>query len=183
MLSISVGAGPRACPKGLKMLEEIKSRRSIRKFTPEAIDDQTIDQIIEMGTWAPSGINNQPWKFVVVKNRELLNKLSQQTTYSHIIKNAPVCIAVFLDHADVYNREKDIQAIGACLQNMLLTIHYLELGGVWLGEILKNRERVAKILEVPDGLELMAVVALGHPAEKKGKGNRKPLKHFIIARR
>jgi len=165
------------------MLEEIKSRRSMRKFTPEEIAAQTIDTIIEMGTWAPSGLNNQPWKFVVVKEKEMLNKLSLQTVYSNIIKNAPVCIAVFLDNNASYNREKDIQAIGACLQNMLLAIHHLGLGGVWLGEILKNREQVENLLEVPDGVELMAVVALGHPAEKPGQGTRKPLGQVIIARK
>ena len=165
------------------MLEEIKTRRSIRKFTPDPIDDTIIYQIIEMGMWAPSGLNNQPWKFVVVENRDYLERLSQQTGYSQVIKNAPVCIAVFLDTAESYHREKDIQAIGACLQNMLLTIHHLGLGGVWLGEILKNRKEVEKILEVPDSLELMAVVALGHPAEKKANGSRKSINQVIIARK
>jgi Nitroreductase len=165
------------------MPEEIKTRRSIRKFTSEGIDDRTIDKIIEMGTWAPSGLNNQPWKFVIVKDRGMRDKLSRQTLYSHIIKNAPVCIAVFLDNKTSYHREKDIQAVGACLQNMLLTIHHLGLGGVWLGEIIKNREQVEKLLEVTDGVELMAVVALGHPAEKPGKGTRKPLDQVILARK
>ena len=165
------------------MLEAIKTRRSIRKFTSEDVDDRTINQIIEMGTWAPSGLNNQPWKFVVIKDKEVLEKLSQQTVYSHIIQNAPVCIAVFLDNGESYNRVKDLQAIGACLQNMLLTIHHLGLGGVWLGEILKNREKVERILKVPEELELMAVVALGHPAEKKESGSRKPLDQVIIARK
>ena len=164
------------------MLKEIKTRRSIRKFTTDEVDDKTIDVIIEMGTWAPSGIDNQPWRFVVVEKKELLNSLAQQTRYSHIVKNAPVCIAVFLDHNDVYHREKDIQSVGACMQNMLLTIHHLGLGGVWLGEILNNREKVERLLETPKNLELMAMVALGHPAEKKTKGSRNPLEHFIIRR-
>ncbi|MFH0811702.1 MAG: nitroreductase family protein, partial [Pseudomonadota bacterium] len=149
------------------MLEAIKGRRSIRKFTSQDIPDTIINQIMEMGTLAPSGLNNQPWKFVVVKNRELLEELSAQTKYSHIIQNAPVCIAVFLDNAESYHRVKDIQAIGACIQNMLLTIHHLGLGGVWLGEILNNKEAVEKILEVSGNLELMAVLAFGYPAEQK----------------
>ena len=165
------------------MLEKIKSRRSIRTFTSAEVDDRAIDTIIESGTWAPSGLNNQPWKFVVIKGREMLDKLSRQTVYTHVIKNAPVCIAVFLDNKASYHREKDIQAIGACLQNMLLAIHHLGLGGVWLGEILKNRKQVEALLEVPDGVELMAVVALGHPAEKPGKGTRKPLEQVIIERK
>jgi nitroreductase len=165
------------------MLEEIKQRRSIRKFTAEEVDDRALDTIIEAGTWAPSGLNNQPWKFVTVKEKEMLARLSRHTHYSSIIKNAAACIAVFLDNNASYHREKDIQAIGACLQNMLLAIHHLGLGGVWLGEILKNGKQVEDLLEVPEGVELMAVIALGHPAEKPGKGTRKPLDQVILGRK
>jgi nitroreductase len=162
------------------MLEEIRTRRSTRKFTSDKIDDDTLNQILEMGTWAPSGLNNQPWKFVVIRDQQLREELSTQTRYSRIIKSAPVCIAVLLDHSESYDRVKDIQGIGACIQNMLLTIHHLNLGGVWLGEILKNKESVRKILEFPESCELMAVVALGHPAETTGPGTRKPLDEVII---
>jgi nitroreductase len=165
------------------MLETIKTRRSIRKYTSEPVDDGIIDQIIEIGTYAPSGLNNQPWKFVVVKDRTILDKIAKQTSYSKIIKKAPVCIAVFLDQNLSYDRVKDILGIGACTENIMLAIHTLGLGGVWLGEILKNRDKVEKILEVPENCELMAVVALGHPDEQKGVGNRKPLSEVIIGRK
>jgi nitroreductase len=90
---------------------------------------------------------------------------------------------VFLDNAKSYNRVKDVQAIGACIQNMLLAIHGLGLGGVWLGEILKNRESVEQMLGAPAECELMAVIALGHPAEEKGKGDRVSLNEVILGRR
>ena len=165
------------------MLETIKTRRSIRKYTAEPVDNAIIDQIIEMGTWAPSGLNNQPWKFVVVTDRDILDKIAEQTHYSKIIKGAPVCIAVFLDQDQGYDRVKDILSVGACVENMMLTMHALGLGGVWLGEILKNRKNVEQILEVPENCELMAVVACGHPDEKKGMGTRKPLSEVILARK
>ena len=115
------------------MLQEIKARRSIRKFTSDEIDDHTVNQIVEMGTWAPSGLNNQPWKFVITRDLDLKKRISLQTKYSHIIQGAPVCVAVLLDHSQSYDRVKDIQATGACIQNMLLTIHHLGLGGVGWG--------------------------------------------------
>ena len=99
----------------ISMLEEIKTRRSIREFTSDNVDDKTVDLIIEMGTWAPSGLNNQPWKFTVIRDQYLKDEIAAKTTYSHIIKGAPVCIAVFLDNSQSYNRIKDIQAIGACI--------------------------------------------------------------------
>jgi len=166
-----------------QILERIKSRRSIRKFTSEPIDDAMVEQILTAGMWAPSGKNNQPWKFAVVKNQELLKSLAGLTHYSKIIENTPCCIAVFLDHNLSYDRTKDCQAIGACIQNMLLTIHDMGLGAVWLGEILRNKEKVAELLNAPSNLELMAVVAFGYPAEKGGKGKRKVLDEVVILRR
>ncbi len=165
------------------MLEEIRTRRSIRNFTAEDVDDKTIELILEMGTWAPSGLNNQPWKFTVIRKKSLKDKISSKTNYSRIIKNAPVCIAVFLDNSQSYDRVKDIQAVGACIQNMLLAIHSLGLGGVWLGEILKNRQSVEKMLEVPESCELMAVIAFGHSGEGEKPGSRKPLEDVILARK
>ena len=164
-------------------LDIIRTRRSIRKFANEDIDDATIEKIIEMGTWAPSGLNNQPWRFVVVKDRSIKDELAKLTKYSRIIQGAPVCIAVFLDNASSYNRVKDVQAIGACLQNMLLAIHAMGLGGVWLGEILNRREEVERLLGVPKDCELMAVIAFGKPAQKPREGQRKPLQEVILSRR
>jgi len=162
-------------------LELIRGRRSIRKFEPGMIDESIIQKIVEMGTWAPSGLNNQPWRFVIVRDKDLKDRLATQTRYSRVIRDAPVCIAVFLDNEASYDRVKDIQAVGACVQNMLLAIHAMGLGGVWLGEILKNRAEVERLLQVPKSCELMAVVAFGRPAQRGGEGRRKPLSEVILS--
>lgn len=156
----------------MDMFELIKSRRSIRKFTEKNVDDGIINKIIEAGTWAPSGLNNQPWRFAVIKDGELKQEMSKLTHYSKIVLSANVLIAVFLDNALSYDRTKDVQAVGACIQNMLLFIHSVGLGAVWLGEILKSREMVLRMVEGPEDFELMAVIALGYPASKGGKGSR-----------
>jgi nitroreductase len=162
------------------MLDTIRSRRSIRKFTQQPVTDDTLRQVIEMGVWAPSGLNNQPWKFVVIRDAATIAELSGQTRYSHIVKGAPACIAVFLDRSQSYDYVKDVQAMGACIQNMLLTVHHLGLGAVWLGEILKNKDAVAALLGAPQDMELMAVVALGYPAEARKEGSRKPVDESIL---
>jgi nitroreductase len=92
-------------------------------------------------------------------------------------------IAVFLDTEKSYHREKDIQAIGACLQNMLLEAHSLGLGTVWLGEIIRSNEQIKAILGLARELELMAVVALGHPDEKPKSVKRKPLADLVVFRK
>jgi nitroreductase len=167
----------------MEAFEIIRTRRSIRKFTEDSVSDDVINRIIEAGTWAPSGLNNQPWKFAVIKDVELKKQISGLTHYSRIVLSAKVLIAVFLDNDVSYDRTKDAQAIGACIQNMLLYIHSIGLGAVWLGEILKNKDRVLELVGGSDDLELMAVIALGHPAEKKGNGNRKKTAESVFFRK
>ena len=167
----------------MDFFEIIKTRRSIRKFKDKPVSDEVINKIIEAGMWAPSGMNNQPWKFAVIKDSSLKNKISKLTHYSKIILSADALIAVFLDHSVSYDRTKDVQAIGACIQNMLLFIHSMGLGAVWLGEILKNKDKILELLKGSKDLELMAVIALGHPAEKGGKGNRKGLDKTVFFRK
>ena len=165
------------------VIETIKTRRSIRQFSKEPVSDEIVNQILESGLWAPSGKNNQPWKFAIIQDLELKESLAALTHSRSIIQGAPVCIAVFLDHSRVYDRTKDLQAVGACIQNMLLSIHSLGLGGIWLGEILKNKEKVAELLGAGKDLELMAVVAFGHLGKRPGDGERDPLDKRIFFRR
>jgi nitroreductase len=164
----------------METIEVIKSRRSVRGFTDENVSDNIVVQILEAGRWAPSGLNNQPWRFIVVRDTDKKIELSKLTEYGPTIKNAQLLIIVFLDKDHMYHYVKDVQSIGACIQNMLLASHALGLGGVWLGEILKNRETVNKVLEAPDSFELMAVVALGHPVEKKRVSERKELDQLVF---
>ena len=74
-------------------------------------------------------------------------------------------------------------AVGACIQNMLLTIHSLGLGAVWLGEILKNKEKVLELVRSSDDIELMAIIAVGHPEQKGGDGNRKDTDRAVLFRK
>ncbi|QJA06611.1 nitroreductase family protein [Thermosulfurimonas marina] len=162
------------------VLEAIYSRRSVREYTQEVPPRELILEVLRAGIWAPSGLNNQPWRFVIVWNAEVREKLAELTRYGEIIRRAPVVIAVFLDQAVMYHQIKDHQSAGACLQNMLLAAHALGLGGVWLGEILKNADRVREVLGLPEGLELAAVVALGYPNDRRKRAGRKPLETFIL---
>lgn len=157
----------------MDIFEIIRTRRSIRKFADKSVSDEVIDKILECGIWAPSGLNNQPWKFAIIRDSHLKEAISGLTHYSKIILSSDVLISVFLDHSTSYDRTKDTQAIGACIQNMLLYIHSVGLGAVWLGEILKNKDKLLKIINGPEELELMAVIAVGHPASKGGGENRK----------
>lgn len=164
----------------MDVFDAIKSRRSIREFTEDAVASELVETILDAGRWAPSGLNNQPWKFKVVEKAGIKAKLAGCTKYSRVIEGAPVCIAVFLDKNESYNRTKDVQAIGACIQNMLLAAHALGLGAVWLGEILNQRETVEKMLEASESCELMAVLAVGRPKKEAESSSRKNLDELIV---
>jgi nitroreductase len=161
----------------MEVLHAIRTRRSVREFKQKKIERDKIEKILEAGRWAPSAKNRQPWKFIVVEDEKTIKQVASCTIYS-FVGEAPLLIAVFLDRSEMIDRVKDVQAIGACIQNMLLAIHALGLGGVWIGEILKRKEEVNRVLDAPDYLELMAVISAGYPIERKRSSSRKDLKEI-----
>jgi nitroreductase len=164
----------------MDLLEGIYTRRSVRQYTSQPVEREQLLEVIKAGMWAPSGLNNQPWKFVIVTKEEARAKLAHLTKYGFIIEKAPASISVFLDKSAMYHEVKDHLAMGACIKNMLLAAHSLGLGAVWLGEILRNADAVRRLLGVPETMELMAVVAIGHPAAQKRSSNRREIKEVLL---
>ncbi|MBD3295777.1 MAG: nitroreductase family protein [Candidatus Omnitrophica bacterium] len=158
----------------------IKGRRSVREYGCSMPEDKDIRAVLEAGVRAPSGLNNQPWRFKVVDDGNTLSAMAEYTKYGDVIKNAPVVICVFLDREAVYDREKDIMAVGACIQNILLSAYGRGLGTCWLGEILNRKDEVTDLLGVPSGLELMAVITAGEPSGIQEKRGRLPLDEVMI---
>lgn len=164
----------------MDLLEGLHTRRSIRTYADQQISREQLREIIHAGTMAPSGMNNQPWRFVTIQNKEVLLKLAQLTKYSHIVRKAAACIAVFVDKEAMYHEMKDHQSMGACIQNLLLAAHGMGLGGVWLGEILKSAKEVRELVGLSEQYDLMAVVALGYPAGKGGRPDRRPVEDVLL---
>ena len=170
-----------------KLLEFIKSRKSIRIFLEESkIHKDFIVDILECARFAPSGKNNQPWFVNIVIHPAVKKMMADLTTDSAIIENAYVNFVVFLDLEKVYDRVKDIQAMGAFMQNILLGVHAVNLGAVWLGQILNNKEQVNEIFKIsPAKFELMGVIAVGEIDKEHleslgdAKRKRRPLEEFV----
>ncbi len=156
-------------------------RRSIRKYTDEPISNDDLTAILEAGQWAPSGLNNQPWRFMVIKNNDPRHdKLAECTKYAHIVRASQACIAIMLEKDAMYSEMKDHQGAGACIQNMLLATHALGLGAVWLGQIVNDQAASLGALGLnEDEYELQAVLALGHP-DQKGSSKRKDLSELML---
>ena len=162
------------------IFEAIKKRRSIREFSDQAVSLNDLKSIVEAGIWAPSGKNNQPWRFVLITDHHIREKIGQLTLYGHIISSCRALIAVYIDSEAMYDPVKDYMSMGAAIQNMLLTTESLGLGAVWLGQILKNKKQVSTELQIEDRYNLMAVLAIGYPVHRKQKSHRKDLTDFIL---
>ncbi len=152
----------------------------MRSYLPQKIPPEAINQVLEAARWAPSGLNNQPWRFVVITSEEKKNQIKKFTTDSHIIEQASCLIIVLLDKESSYNRTKDLMAIGACIQNMLLLAHSLNLGTCWLGEILNRRKEVERALNLSERYEMVAAVTLGYPTPEERKSTRRHLEELIL---
>ncbi|MCX7661506.1 MAG: nitroreductase family protein, partial [Candidatus Omnitrophica bacterium] len=112
----------------MDILEIIRNRRSVRQFKRKPVPKNIIKKILEAGRWAPSGLNNQPWRFLIIKNKTSLAKFLEEEFNIHQV---PVLILVLLEQNSSYHREKDLMAMGACIQNMCLQAHSLEIGSCW----------------------------------------------------
>lgn len=156
-------------------MEAIFTRRSIRRYTDKPVAEETVTKLLEAAMAAPSAGNEQPWEFIVVTDRAALEQITQVHAYAHMLKQAPVAIAVCSDLArSKYPVDFWIQDCAAATENILLAAASLGLGTCWLG-VYPNTERVAgvrRIFAIPDTVVPFAIVAVGHPAEQPEKANR-----------
>ena len=90
----------------MEVLEAIRTRRSIRKFKDQDVPDDLIDQILTAGIWAPSGMDNQPWRFAVIRDKQIKSEIGKLTIHTDIINAAPVIIPVFLDHHVTFDADQ-----------------------------------------------------------------------------
>lgn len=153
-------------------LEAIFTRRSIRRYTAEPVSEEDLKTILEAGMNAPSANNRQPWHFVVVDDRAKLNAITEAHPYSKMLKEAPMAIIVCGDTG--LSETYWVQDCSAAVENILLAARALGLGTVWLG-VYPDQQRVtaiSKLFNVPPNTPPLAVIALGHPAEEKGRVDR-----------
>lgn len=148
-------------------IEAILTRRSIRKYTEQPVSDQDIKTIMHAAMAAPSAGNQQPWHFVVSTDRTRLEKWAETTPYGVMLLKAPLAIAVCADTRDLRHPTMWQQDCSAAVQNALIAINALGLGAVWLGfwPKVERVEPLRAVLGLPDGVEPLCVLAVGHPAE------------------
>lgn len=152
----------------------ILTRRSIREFTNEEVSEELVKKIITAGMYAPSAGDQKPWHFIIIRKRETLLKITNFHPHSQMLKEANLSIAVVADTNLEKHKGYFVQDCAAATQNILLAIHSLGLGGVWIG-IYPREERMAKIsglLKLPENIVPISLVAIGYPASKPLQPNR-----------
>ena len=154
-------------------MESIYHRVSIRKFQDRPVEKEKLDAILRAAMQAPSAVNQQPWEFYVVTNRDKIQSLAKSQPYAGAAACAPVVIV------PVYRKEcpRPMYAqidLAIAVENMWLETDAQGLGGVWMGIApLEDRmEVVERILDIPDHLRAYALFPLGYPAESRQQQDR-----------
>ena len=147
-------------------MESIFNRRSVRNFTAEPVHEDTVIKLLKAAMAAPSAGNQQPWEFIIVRDRSALEEVTKFHEYSSMLKQAPVAIIVCANlQRCKYPVDYWIQDCAAATQNILLAATALNLGSCWLG-ILPQPERVEgvrRVFSMPDNVVPLSIVALGWP--------------------
>lgn len=148
------------------MLDLIKKRRSIRRYTGEPVSDADVKAMLEAAMAAPSANNVQPWEFVVVRDRTLRQQLAETHPWAAMCAQAPV-VFVMCGHERQSNHW--VEDVSAATENLLLAAAGLDLGAVWVMVYPQPRyeEHVRNVLGIPRGLRVLCLVPVGHPAESK----------------
>lgn len=149
----------------------IFGRRSIRAYTNREIDQATVRLLLEAAMAAPSAVAKDPWRFIVIRQRDILSEIAGVLPNGRFLAGAALGMAVAGDIEAAHDRQLSylLQDCSAAIENMLIAANILGLGACWLG-VHPREERIKKlreILRLPENVVPVAMISLGYPAEQK----------------
>ena len=162
------------------VLEAIKKRQSVRSYQDKEIPEEILQQILEAGRLAPSACNNQPWKFIVVKDKRLKEKLITACKNQNFVEEASVVIVgcAINPSYKMGNGEYSYTIdLAIALEHMSLQAAALGLGTCWIGAF--YQDQVKEILKIPDDVSVVALMPLGFPQALSTITERKSLSEII----
>lgn len=166
----------------MKVLEVIQKRRSVRKYKEDPIPEKALMRVLEAARLAPSGKNFQPWKFIIVKDKALKEKLAQASAGQFFMAEAPIIIVGcgFPDncyaHMGRYMKSWSVD-VTIALEHLILQAQEEGLGTCWIGSF--EEEEVKAILNIPENVKVLALTPLGYPDEIPRFRGRKSLDEII----
>lgn len=175
---------------GKKLLELINTRQSDRAYLSTPIEKEKIDRILEAGRLAPSACNAQPWKFIVIDNPELKNKIADCTSskvlgMNHFTKQAPVHIAIIEERANftsgagslIKGKHFPLIDIGIAAEHICLQAAAEGLGSCMLGWF--DEPKVKKLLNIPKSKRVPLIITIGYPEKETKEKRRKDLDEIV----
>jgi nitroreductase len=175
LLIIKFGSNtPKEMDQTNNTLEIIHQRKSVRNYTDQKVEKEKLEALVKAGMAAPTAVNKQPWAFVVIDDKEVLNQLGDALPYAKMAKKAGGAIIVCGDLSKAlegWEQEFWIQDCSAATQNILLAAESMGLGAVWTAAYpAKDRMKsVIDILNLPKHIIPLNVIPIGYP-----KGIEKP---------
>ncbi len=149
-------------------IEAIRSRTSVRRYQPREIPREILEELADCGRLAPSGYNKQPWVFVAVTERALLEAIAAEAEYGAFIAKAAACVAIACSQSETM-----LEDACAAAENIIVAASSLGLGSCWVNSFRKaHSAKVESLLRFPEGLELAVLLSLGYPADE----SRRPKK-------
>lgn len=164
----------------MEVKEAIQTRRSVRAYQDKEVPEEKIKKVLEAARSAPSANNQQPWKFIVVRDPKNREKLTRAAANQSFVGEAPVIIvAVALQPESVMRCgvPKYPVDLAIAVDHMTLLAVDEGLGTCWIGAF--YQDEVRKILNIPEKYKVVALLPLGFPADKPGSKFRKPLEEMV----
>ncbi len=159
----------------------LKARRSVRRYKPDPVPDEMVEQLLEAGRWAPSASNRQPWAFIVVRDEAVRRAVAQHAAYYFVrwahVEEAPLLIVLGGDTRNPLYRQFLHEDIGLAGSQIMLQARALGLGTCWLGGL--DRDAIAQVLKVPSHVEIVGLLTVGFPAHEPLPPERKPLSEIV----
>jgi len=152
----------------------LKERRSVRNFEDKPITKEILEQIVDCARLAPSARNIQPWEFIVITEKEVLENLAK-ITGMYFVKDAAACIVVVCEDTKYY-----LEDGSAATENILLAAKAFGIGSCWVaGDKKPYAEDVMNLLKVPEGYKLVSIIPLGYPKEEPPRPEKRALINVI----
>jgi len=156
----------------MELIKAINTRRSVRKFSTKEISHKDLKKIINSAIQAPSACDIQGWKFIIITDQNVKDKIVERGGTS-FIQNAPLGILVLYENlTDNFEYNDHIQSAAAAIQNMLLTAHSLGIGGCWVCHLPRKQE-LRNLLQIPKSYDPIAYILLGYSETLPSKKQRK----------
>jgi nitroreductase len=166
-----------------EVIEQIKKVRQARQYKPDPVPEDVVQELLDIARWTGSARNSQPWRFIVITDKEQLRQISQVRTPINWVADAPLAIGIVLDGTSPAGEAYDE---GRVTERILIGARLLGLGGgvAWFGDE-SQQARGMQILGIPTELTARGVVVIGYPTTIKDPrpgavaGGRKPLSELV----